>query len=71
MSVAVSAASACPVEPRRRTQWLTLSAASEALERSPGAVKSIALSGAIRTQALPGSRILYSAADVDRLARRL
>lgn len=52
-------------------EWITLAAASRRLQVHVNAVKSIALAGAIRTRALPGARILYRRADVERLVERL
>jgi hypothetical protein len=53
-------------------EWISLAECCRILGRrsNPSAVKSIALAGAIRTQALPGTRILYSRADALRLAAR-
>lgn len=48
-------------------EYVPLAAIQRVLRKSPNAIKSIALTGAIRTQAIPGSRILYSAEDARRL----
>ena len=51
-------------------EYVPLAAVQRLLNKSPNAIKSIALAGAIRTQVIPGSRILYSAEDARRLAER-
>lgn len=67
MSAAVAVATARPASPGRG-RWITLSEACRILGRSPGAIKSMALAGALASQAIPGARIVYSAADCLRLA---
>jgi hypothetical protein len=59
----------CPAPPRPPGEWIPLSRAARILGRHVGAIKSIALTGAIRVKALPGARTLYSRADCEALAK--
>jgi hypothetical protein len=53
-----------------RGEWITLAECARILgrESNPSAVKSIALAGGIRTRSQPGTRILYSREDAERLS---
>jgi hypothetical protein len=55
----------------QQPEYVPLSVVQRTLQRSRDAIKSIALTGAIRTQSIPGARTLYSAADARRLADRV
>jgi hypothetical protein len=50
--------------------WISLAEASRILGTCVGSTKSMALSGAIRVQARPGLRVVYSRADCLRWAGR-
>lgn len=58
------------VAPAEALAWVPLAVACRILDRSPHTVKSVALSGSIRTSAIPGARILYNRSDCERLAQR-
>jgi hypothetical protein len=51
--------------------FVPLSVVQRVLKRSRDSIKSAALSGAIRTRVIPGSRILYSYNDARKLADRI
>jgi hypothetical protein len=70
MSVTTATATAAP-DDRPRTSsasWVSLSQAAKILGRSTDIVKSVALTGAIKTRSLPGARTVFSLDDCRKLA---
>ena len=51
------------VAPAEAPEWVPMATVCRILDRSPHAVKSIALAGAIRHRSIPGTRTLYNRAD--------
>jgi hypothetical protein len=56
------------IEVARSTDWMTLTAAARAIERSPAVVMRLAIAGEVGYKREPGRSPLYSRADVERIA---
>jgi hypothetical protein len=57
--------------PTQESPWITCSEAGRRLEKTPHHVRTLALTGRIKTKAIPGLPILYNASDVAALKDEL